>query len=500
MYEFSIMLVDDDKTNLIGVSKNLEFEGFSVKALNSGESAIEELKGKQYDLVITDLVMDEVSGIDVLKEARRLYPDIMVIILTGRGSVSTAIDALRLKADDYMLKPCESEEMVFRIKMCMDKKQHITEKRIIERALTESEERFGHVLDNLLIGILILDGDQILYHNTEYLRIFKTGITHDKFNFLDLISREDHNNFKFNYENLLYGDQKSMEMDFRFMIDLPEGSRNTRWIHLRGSMIKYGNRRSLLLNIVDITNARELEHLVRIEDKMSSLGRISAGMAHEIRNPLSGINVYLNAIKENFEDPDNISDIREILNQTQKAANRIELVLKRILDFSKPMLPNLTLVNMNDILLSAIDLTEMMLNKYKITLIKKLKEDLPEIFMEPVMIEQVIVNIFSNSADAVKEMSTKRIIEISTDMNDAGIIVKIGDSGAGIPFEEREKIFDPFYTTKNDGSGIGLSICHRIISDHKGTIDVLDSEHGGTEIVMCFPSQNGHVKNLAINR
>jgi len=487
MHNFSIMLVDDDKTNLIGVSKNLRYEGFPVKALDSGENAIEELKQKSYDLVITDLIMDQVNGIDVLREARRLHPDIMVIILTGRGSVSTAIDALRMKADDYMLKPCESEEMIFRIKLCMDKKRHLQEKRLIKKALAESEERFSYVLDNLLIGILIFNEKTILYCNTEYLRIFEFEHDRQRINFLDLISLKDKILFDNEYRNLLAGDSLSMEMDFRIRLTGSSKQSRYRWIHLRGSMIEYDNRKSLLLNIVDATKAQELEHLVRIEDKMSSLGRISAGMAHEIRNPLSGINVYLDAIKENFENPHNANEIKDILKQTQKAANRIELVLKRILDFSKPTLPNLTLVNINDILLSAIDLSEVMLNKYDIFLVKKMKEHLPDLYMEPVMIEQVIVNIFSNSADAVKKMPSRRIIGVATDLYNDGVVVKIGDSGRGIPFEDREKIFDPFYTTKNDGSGIGLSICHRIISDHHGTIDVSDSEYGGTEVIIHIP-------------
>ena len=108
----------------------------------------------------------------------------------------------------------------------------------------------------------------------------------------------------------------------------------------------------------------------------------------------------------------------------------------------------------------------------------------------------MIVNIFSNSADAIKTKSSERIIGITTDLYNDSIVIKIGDSGTGIPFEDREKIFDPFYTTKNDGSGIGLSICHRIISDHHGTIDVSESEYGGTEMIIHIPvNKNSKIVN-----
>lgn len=121
MKEYSILLVDDDPFILEGIGADLESQGFGLTEANSGDRALELLAEKNFDLVITDLVMENVDGIQVLKKAKALSPDTMVIILTGYGNMKSAIDALRHEADDYLLKPCESAEMLHRINQCQEK-------------------------------------------------------------------------------------------------------------------------------------------------------------------------------------------------------------------------------------------------------------------------------------------------------------------------------------------------------------------------------------------
>jgi DNA-binding response OmpR family regulator len=118
---YSILLVDDDPFILTGIGQSLEGEGYRVTTAENGETALNLLDSAAFDLVITDLVMDKVDGIEVLKKAKECKPESMVIILTGYGDMTSAIDALRLDADDYMLKPCQPEEMNFRVAACLEK-------------------------------------------------------------------------------------------------------------------------------------------------------------------------------------------------------------------------------------------------------------------------------------------------------------------------------------------------------------------------------------------
>jgi DNA-binding response OmpR family regulator len=116
-----ILLVDDDPHIVTGVGKDLEHEGFEVTTAASAATAIELLDTASFDLVITDLVMEPLDGIDVLKKAKQINAETMVMVLTGYGDMASAIEALRLDADDYVLKPCEPDEMHFRVSRCLEK-------------------------------------------------------------------------------------------------------------------------------------------------------------------------------------------------------------------------------------------------------------------------------------------------------------------------------------------------------------------------------------------
>ena len=121
MNKIKILLVDDDIFILKTIGPALEAQGYDVAVAQSGEEAVRELQSNNPDVVITDLVMGEVDGISVLKSAKENDPDVMVIILTGFGDLPSAIDAIRLDADDYLLKPCEPDELFFRVKRCIEK-------------------------------------------------------------------------------------------------------------------------------------------------------------------------------------------------------------------------------------------------------------------------------------------------------------------------------------------------------------------------------------------
>ena len=127
MKKYNMLLVDDDPFILEGIGEDLKSNGYQVTRASSGEIAVELLESTNFDLVITDLVMESTDGIQVLKRTKELNSDIQVIILTGYGDIESAIEALRNQADDFLLKPCESQEMLFRVKNCLEK-QELTRK------------------------------------------------------------------------------------------------------------------------------------------------------------------------------------------------------------------------------------------------------------------------------------------------------------------------------------------------------------------------------------
>ncbi|MBN2090649.1 response regulator [candidate division KSB1 bacterium] len=135
MREYEILLVDDDQLILKTQSVILREKGFNVTTAQNGMIAIELIKKRHFDLIITDLVMGEIDGIQVLKKAKAINSDIIVIILTGYGDMKSAIDALRLKAADYLLKPCEAEEILFRVNQAIEKMELSQKIKIYEKLL-----------------------------------------------------------------------------------------------------------------------------------------------------------------------------------------------------------------------------------------------------------------------------------------------------------------------------------------------------------------------------
>jgi YesN/AraC family two-component response regulator len=130
-----LLLVDDDPFILEGIGSDLEINGYRVSRAASGEIAVDLLEKMNFDLIITDLIMETTDGIQVLKKAKEINPEVQVIILTGYGDLSSAIKAMRNQADDYLLKPCESQEMIFRVKNCLEKQDMIRKINLYQKVL-----------------------------------------------------------------------------------------------------------------------------------------------------------------------------------------------------------------------------------------------------------------------------------------------------------------------------------------------------------------------------
>ena len=224
---------------------------------------------------------------------------------------------------------------------------------------------------------------------------------------------------------------------------------------------------------------------------MVSLGRVAAGIAHEIRNPLTGINSYLYTLEDLLDsdalEPESVQIMKKILGQIQVASNKIESVIKRVLDFSRPGAPSMGLISLNQSLEAALKLSAVSLRKKGIRIEKYLEPNLPKCYGDAQLIEQIILNLFDNSVKAMENNDSSKLIMIKTYSKNKNIYFQISDSGSGIPLAIRDKIFDPFFTTETDGSGIGLAISQRIVSDHNGSISVDSSKWGGAEFTIELP-------------
>ncbi len=364
----------------------------------------------------------------------------------------------------------------------------ITELKQAEGTIRKSEQRFRDLVQNSLTGISIVQDERVVYQNPEQERLF--GALPRKFILADLeiIHPEDLEKVKQFYQGVTSGQFQTLDLDFRFYPRNPEGNTlNMKWVYCRVSAVEYQGRDAILINMMDLTQAKELERLLMIQDKMTSLGRVAAGIAHEIRNPLSGINIYLNTLEKIYDRAENLDKVKQILRQVQSASSKIESVIKRVIDFSKPSEPKLVLTDINQPIEEAINLSSVTLRKSGIKIEKGLAKDLPLCHVDPLLIEEVILNLVTNATEAMKNMDGVKIVKVTSSIKRNRILIRVSDSGPGVNSGLKDKIFDPFYTTKNGSTGIGLSLCHRIITDHGGSLRVSTSKLGGAEFVIEIP-------------
>jgi signal transduction histidine kinase len=250
---------------------------------------------------------------------------------------------------------------------------------------------------------------------------------------------------------------------------------------------------------IAIENARLYEDLkrsksyIRRADRLASLGTLTAGLAHEIRNPLVAIKTLTQLLPERLDD-------EEFRNQFLQIASgevdRISSLVTELLDFARPSDPKLELENINTILDGMLLLASTETKKKQINIIKYFASDLPPVQIDREQIKQVFLNILLNAVDATRE-NGKITVKTKSFIKPGGepfAQIEFTDTGCGIPEEYLEDIFNPFFTTKSTGSGLGLSISNQIIQDHRGYIDVESQVDKGSSFFINLPVNQEYPK------
>lgn len=232
-----------------------------------------------------------------------------------------------------------------------------------------------------------------------------------------------------------------------------------------------------------VENQQMQAQLARSE-KLSSLGQMAAGIAHEINNPMTGILLYANLIAESKQfAPELLEDIDIVIRETERCA----AIVKQLLDFSRESKPENCWSSLNAIIEAALSLVENQLLFQNITIERRFDPQVPDIYVDPWQLEQVFINIILNAGQAIYEAGFIRITTGKT-ADKLFAFAEITDSGCGIPEEIVNRIFDPFYTTKDEGgTGLGLSVSYGIVKNHGGDINVTSIVGAGTTISVKLP-------------
>lgn len=251
-----------------------------------------------------------------------------------------------------------------------------------------------------------------------------------------------------------------------------------------------GNETGTLFLFQDLTEKKIISEQFRRMSKLASIGQLAAGVAHEIRNPLMGIEATLELTMKNLtiDNPQ-----REMLFRSMEEIERIDDIISDLLDLARPREMNFERGSINEIVTEASQFLSGICHKNNIALDLNFDESLTVISLDKDKIKQVIINIALNAIQSMDQSGVLKILTSDSQHvlygpNRGGVQITIEDTGNGIAPDLKERVFDPFFTTRPDGTGLGLYNCHKIVEAHMGSIMIDDAPSGGTRVTVLLPS------------
>lgn len=236
--------------------------------------------------------------------------------------------------------------------------------------------------------------------------------------------------------------------------------------------------------IKDLTQIKQLQSEIQRKDKLAAIGNLAAGVAHEVRNPLSSIKGYATYFKSHFAEDDENRAIAEVLINE---ADRLNRVITELLEIARPSDIKPKEVDVRSIIETAVRLIQADSNrKTKTEISTKFDDGLETIFVDPDRFVQVLVNIYLNSIQAMPEGG---LLQTKVSSENGFVVIAVTDTGCGMSREIREQIFNPYFTTKNSGTGLGMAVVQKIIEAHNGDITVSSEEGKGTVITIHIPKK-----------
>ncbi|WP_322821680.1 response regulator [Chloroflexus sp.] len=274
-----------------------------------------------------------------------------------------------------------------------------------------------------------------------------------------------------------------------FTVSLQRQSKESAIVEMNAQRLNVDDQAMIVCVGRDLTERRRLEQQLIQSDKLSALGQLVAGVAHELNNPLASISGYAQLLMRNRTLPD---DVRADVEQIRQQADRASRIVRNLLMFAREHKPERLLVQINEVVQSTLSLQAYQLRVDNITVKLELDPELPQTLADPHQLQQVLLNLITNARQAMSEKGSGTLT-IRTQRYESGdglsIEIIVSDTGIGIPVQYLDKIFNPFFTTKpvGQGTGLGLSICYGIIQEHNGQIWVESHEGTGTTIFIRLP-------------
>jgi PAS domain S-box-containing protein len=479
-YQPRILVIDDEQRIRDGCSKILKKEKCLVDTAENGDIGLKMIADRHYDIVLTDLMMPGIGGMEVVNKVREKYTDTVVIVITGFATLEHSIEAMKNGAFDFIPKPFTPEYL----RIIVSKALRMT--RTLQDIGTE-KSRLKTIINHIAVGILVTDKDKkIILYNAAILKML--GYEGDALNdhpLADLTNNEKLNNIISGILELSDGDFKTLSTEIETQINQENGPSSQ--LFLRAQAVPFQSGSGEILGSVTIID--DITHL-KIMDKMKS--DFVSMVSHEIRGPLAAILSHINILLDGLAGELGVKQI-DILSRISERVNGLIDLSNDLLDLSRIeaglIAQNRHDVHLMDILNELIEFFQPRAKGKKISLVLK-RTELPVINADPKNMEEVFSNLITNALIYTPEGGE---VTVSGGVKGDFVVIKVTDNGYGIAPDEIPRIFERFYRSKTEktrrilGTGLGLSIVKSIIETHNGSINVKSKEGIGSTFYVRLP-------------
>jgi len=533
-----LVLIADDEENMIVLLRRLfEHDGFRVEAVRDGVSALQRSAELRPELILMDVMMPGIDGFEVVRQLRQSEATARIPTIFISAAAKEPTDIVKgfgLGADDYVLKPFNPHELLARARSKIrarqleeDLERRNKELEALVRVGREFNQRLK--LDDLLDLIITVCATELPVEQI-VLCLFDQRLQVIEWRALQQKSCKKADVQAFVDDpasvlgQLLQTDASMRITDLLQTDMLLEGCRSligARIVHhgeLLGIIVLghekpdcyddehlrllesitgqaalairnaelYAELRYYALNLENmvaerIADLRAMQSQLIRSEKLASLGRLAAGIAHEVNNPLQAIR---NCLELAIEDIDARREVdRELLTVAEQDVERIRRIVSQLLDFSRQGSGDLRPLDMGNVVRSVLHLIDRQFERSNIKLITDIGSTAP-VQMNEDQFKQVILNLLLNAQEAMPDGGT---LFVSVGQHDDEVYVSLADTGIGIPEKDMAKIFDPFFSTKVDGTGLGLAVSYGLIEGYGGRIEVKSREQHGSTFTIVLP-------------
>jgi len=496
-----ILLIDDEPDILRVLARSLRADGYEVFTAGSGIDGITEFERVHAKIVLTDIKMPGMDGIEVLKRIKGMDADAEVIIITGHGDIGNAIEALHFGASDFINKPVRDDALTIALKRAEEKidirrrlKEYTHDLEGKIEIATRELRRRTNFLDKLIRssndGIVATDEHfQIVVFNPGAERIFgymQEEIIHRR-NLPELLSEE----LAGTVQRAMAAHRSFRELPWReASIASKSGERIP--VMFSGSILYEGDQKlGAVAFFQDLREIKRLQRELVHSERLAAVGQTVAGLAHGIKNILHGLKggSYLVDLGIAKKDDEKLGKGWEMI---KRAIGRTSNLVMDLLSYSKERDPQFESCSPNEIAAEVCDLVRERAEQERTELISEFDASIGSVRMDPHTLHTVLLNLVSNAMDAClfdENTSKKWRVCVRTAAEPRNQIrFVVSDNGMGMNDEVKEKMFTSFYSTKGHrGTGLGLLVTHKLVEEHGGRIEV-DTQLGiGTTVSVWLP-------------